>query len=543
MLIARAHARWLTRSTAVVAGLSSGVGFGLLLALGDIVAAGFALAGVGLFAAIIAFLVSAPDRSALSAIVALAFGGRLLLLSALHYVLIAIGRGGHLFGDDATYADLSARLAQYLHGFPVVVGWFGERYLFGNFVYLETGVFYIFGPQVTIVKILNAFAGVLLALVMFALSRHLFGRAPALAALGLTAFFPSLTLWSVLNLKESLSVLLAGVTLWLVARYAAGRSTWRVLPLAYLSLALVEGFRNWLFLLLVGLVPIALAIVPGRSVAHRLRVTIGAFAASALLVLGFAQDLGLERLRPEMLEQVRSNAAVGARTGYGEAGSSLESPIEASSGDRFVVISAFSTEPPPATGRVFEVPFGSLLTLAPAPGRPVPDAPPETVFVRLGDIVVVRGERAQTDNRTLTMRAGESVRLVPRASAPDRLAALTRLLLRLPTGLSYAIGAPFPWAAASVPDRIAVPEMLVWYAIVLAAAVGAWELRRRWREAFPVLAYVAGVLLTLAVVEGNVGTLFRHRSMVLPLVFVLASAPLARLAALVALLRRQSDVT
>ena len=101
----------------------------------------------------------------------------------------------------------------------------------------------------------------------------------------------------------------------------------------------------------------------------------------------------------------------------------------------------------------------------------------------------------------------------------------------LPTGLVYALLAPFPWAARRPQELVAAPEMLFWYVLVVAAGVTAWRERRRWRPLAPPAAVAVALIVVLALAEGNVGTLFRHRGMVVPVVAMLASPTLAAMIA------------
>jgi len=94
----------------------------------------------------------------------------------------------------------------------------------------------------------------------------------------------------------------------------------------------------------------------------------------------------------------------------------------------------------------------------------------------------------------------------------------------LPVGLAWFLLSPFPWQLAGK-QVYAVPEMIVWYACIPFVVAGAvYGLRRRRRQALAPL--VAGVLITVlyALVEGNVGIIFRHRSQALVLLLPFAAA-------------------
>jgi hypothetical protein len=112
-------------------------------------------------------------------------------------------------------------------------------------------------------------------------------------------------------------------------------------------------------------------------------------------------------------------------------------------------------------------------------------------------------------------------------------ALVIRTLGYLPFGLAFALFAPYPGSGTRAQELLPIPEMLVWYVLLVAAALAPWRWRRRWREFAPTVLFVGGTLLIFALAEGNVGILYRHRAMVIPFVAVLA-AP-----SIVALFKRQ----
>lgn len=99
-----------------------------------------------------------------------------------------------------------------------------ESWLSGNILYIEGSgtsgklqflyyvynaiCFLLFGFNPLIIKILNAFFGVLAGIFLFDLSGRLFGVKAAKVNLILYCFFPSIVYWQTLNLKEAIIVLL-----------------------------------------------------------------------------------------------------------------------------------------------------------------------------------------------------------------------------------------------------------------------------------------------------------------------------------------------
>lgn len=104
-----------------------------------------------------------------------------------------------------------------------------------------------------------------------------------------------------------------------------------------------------------------------------------------------------------------------------------------------------------------------------------------------------------------------------------------RTLTYLPKGLAHAVLAPLPWRPSRALDLLTVPEMLLWYLMIPSAAWTLWRARGRRLLVLPMLLFVAAALGVFALAEGNTGTLYRHRAMVIPLAAILASPGLVAL--------------
>jgi hypothetical protein len=94
-------------------------------------------------------------------------------------------------------------------------------------------------------------------------------------------------------------------------------------------------------------------------------------------------------------------------------------------------------------------------------------------------------------------------------------------LRALPVGLVYLLFAPFPWAVGSTRQLMAVPETVVWYALMPAFARGfVWAVRHRLRDVLPIVAFMVTLTLAYALMQGNVGTAYRQRTQVTMFFFV-----------------------
>jgi len=99
----------------------------------------------------------------------------------------------------------------------------------------------------------------------------------------------------------------------------------------------------------------------------------------------------------------------------------------------------------------------------------------------------------------------------------------------LPIGLVYFLLAPAPWQLFNARQLLTLPEMLVWYALLPQVVMGfAIAMRRRFSAALPIATFALFVTLSYALVEGNLGTAYRHRAQVLVLFLIFGAVGLAR---------------
>lgn len=494
------------RLLAIATGLLAGLGAGILVADGALVPLVAAVV-VGVAAASATRVVEDPaERLWLLKLLALGFVLRFAAAVVLHSAGQALGREG-ITGDDAEYARVAWGYAQFLRGDPEAPYappyWNGSAYLFGTYVYLVTGTFLLLGPVVLVPSIVNAGLGAVALVFVFNIGSRLFGRAAGWAAAVLVAFYPSLVLWSALNLKDALALLIISMVLWSVLRFQRSPRIWW-LVMAYSLLWPMETLRRYIFMGLTILIPIGVSLASRRRMGARARWSAGTLAASVLLLL--ANQASSAWLSPgtfALIEDVRRGMSANARTGFVEL-----PPLNVREGDTFVVLGPVS---PSASSQVVVVPAGARIVLD---------------SLRPGDVVVIGGP-ATTPAPPETWRVlpgDTSVQLWP-ASAADENVGL-RTVQHLPKGIAYALFAPFPWAIDRQLDLLTVPEMLVWYVLLLSAAVTVWKERHNWQLFAPVLLFVLGTLFIFALAEGNVGTLFRHRAMVIPFVIVFAGPAL-----------------
>jgi len=101
---------------------------------------------------------------------------------------------------------------------------------------------------------------------------------------------------------------------------------------------------------------------------------------------------------------------------------------------------------------------------------------------------------------------------------------ISKLIIFLPLSLLVTWLAPFPWQIKSAQQVIAMPEMVFFYLLIPFIFHGVnFILRNKIKQGTLIILYVSFISCILAMIEGNIGTLFRHKAMILPFCFILAA--------------------
>jgi hypothetical protein len=96
--------------------------------------------------------------------------------------------------------------------------------------------------------------------------------------------------------------------------------------------------------------------------------------------------------------------------------------------------------------------------------------------------------------------------------------------------LVAALVVPWPWQAETLMLKAYLPEHVLWLLLAALVPVGVWAGARRHPEAtFIMAAYVAVMFAGIALRSGNVGTLVRHRGLLLPFVICLGAVAICHL--------------
>lgn len=476
------------------------------------------------------------DRRFLVTLALLALLARVLVAAVLDLVLVARGREGALFEDDWGYIRIAADLARNWRGEPVAVA--TDPSLMHSYVEMAGLLFFAFGKNVLALKLVNVTFGTLAGVLTYRTMVNL--RLPgarwgALLMLG----FPSLFLWSVTALKDSFSLGLTVMCVWTVSEYLRSRRpAWYLGTIA--TLVVLESVRRYVMLILSFAWPVSLLFVAMRPW-HKVRSVLGAAAAVALLFLWvqpweYTASGGLAAIT-----FTRASMAQYSRTAFVQA-----QPIIAGSPGEHFQIAVLGAPTTCGERRVIEVQPGTELVIADSMrAAALRAAPPSgrVVLVRACDIVrIIEPSLTPGPLPTATPTLTPQVPIVvlepeaqnvvgapippppPDSEAISLAKDVAANLVHLPVGVLYLIGAPVPGTGRTPGELATIPEMLAWYVSLALAVAGALHLvrRRQFEYAFGALTML-GIGLILSLIEGNVGTLVRHRSMVITFVVVFAA--------------------
>lgn len=511
-------------AAAVAAAITSAVAGGVL---------GFAIAAasLGLSVFMARRLVDGAHRRFVVLAVSIALLLRVVMTAALHIYLQQRNLEAALFLDDAGYVRIAAQLAAHWHGTapaPLV-----DSSVDNNYVRLAGALFYVVGPSVMSLKLVNTLMGVASALLVYR-TMVAVGLPSPRTGLVLTLAFPSIVLWSALTLKDTYSLMFSLLAVWSVTEFVRTRRYWPWFAITVVGFLAVENVRAFLFVVLAVAWPIGLIIPFGW---RRWRPAALATAISAILL---ASTSALNYLNPSIITAsvyVRQSMAQGAASGF-----VAPLPVLRAQPCTVFVVTVAGRTPTPNPRRL-EVPDGAELAVeSPSGGLPHGGQ----ISVRPGDLIITVGNTncdqgptampppggsstgQEPPTKVVLVEGARNVVSVATEVEPQGPSALDDLIAtaaHLPIGLLALLVAPVPLLARSATELMAAPEMLAWYGALVAAAIGLMQVDRvtRARFAYPAMVAVA-IALVLSLYEGNLGTLVRHRAMVIPFVLMLSAA-------------------
>jgi hypothetical protein len=132
-------------------------------------------------------------------------------------------------------------------------------------------------------------------------------------------------------------------------------------------------------------------------------------------------------------------------------------------------------------------------------------------------------QKLQTARDDLASRAGSGFGVGADVST------LSGIILFLPVGITYLLFAPFPWAVGSLRQALAMPDVLLWYAMVPSLVRGlAHATRHRLAQTMPILVFTTALTLAYGAFLGNAGTAYRQRTQIMIFYFLFVADGLDR---------------
>ena len=94
------------------------------------------------------------------------------------------------------------------------------------------------------------------------------------------------------------------------------------------------------------------------------------------------------------------------------------------------------------------------------------------------------------------------------------------VLAVMPTGIAHLLFAPFPWTVTGLRQVLALPDVLMWYALIPFLLRGVVAAFRRLGDTIPILVFTGALTLAYGAFLGNVGTAYRQRTQVMMFYFL-----------------------
>jgi hypothetical protein len=252
------------------------------------------------------------------------FLGALVCRLLLSLVLAATDMRYYFAWDAYRYDQLGLQLARHWSGEVAWVSpeltWFTHpQSHYRGFLYLLAALYYLLGHSPLIAQSVICLAGAYTAVVVYKLTATLYGSNAARHAALLTAYFPSLILWSSHLLRDPLIVLLIALTIYHFVRLT---DAFRLQDLAFFvaSLLCLHPMRSYVFYIMAASSLTWFAVASRGNVLRGLLVQIGAVAAFVALFAAFGWDSVLRsHFEQDILEQLqvtRSDLAMSGESGF-----------------------------------------------------------------------------------------------------------------------------------------------------------------------------------------------------------------------------------
>jgi hypothetical protein len=350
-----------------------------------------------------------------------------------------------IIGDSGYYTLRALFTSMYWQGEPLsyytIVSVVKYLYGFNGFIYILARFFDIFGYSPISSRFINCFLGALIAIIVYSTVKNIFDERPARLAAILAAFFPSVFLWSITNLRDIAVIFAICLMLWSLVKFQKKGNIWYLIITA-LSLW-AQAFINY---------------------GYRMQfLFIGILVVSFYVFYLFISNLLLRKWIVCLLVIFIIGAGLGF-TQRAQVQSNIKRAIQ-------------------------------------------------KAYLFHGGIVATRGI---------------SYKLLPDKFYEDmETLNYNDFFKMLGKGWLHIMLEPLPWRAQSRAMLFTFPQMLLWYFLIPFAVLGMGiSARYRFKESVVLIAYFLIMTSALALTGGNVGTIFRHRDIITPVLLIFSSVGL-----------------
>jgi hypothetical protein len=152
----------------------------------------------------------------------------------------------------------------------------------------------------------------------------------------------------------------------------------------------------------------------------------------------------------------------------------------------------------------------------------------ELLINKLGLGIHLRGDNSSSIfNMLTTVRYNKTISADSAFLANFKITNVFTFFQFLPLGLLYVLFSPFPWQITKPAQILAGIEMVLWYLLVPFTVKGlkfTLQDKVKSKQSLSIVIFIFIFIFILAVSEGNVGTLFRHRTLIWPFCLIFTAA-------------------
>lgn len=456
---------------------------------------------VAILSAILIYLFSfnfkeLSQRKIIIAICILAISLRFFLAIFHYYFSYSVGKGGDFFGDARAYSSSGQYTAEAVTKRPVLVvdvddvAWMrilrdsfkGEFPPRGYRIDAFTGyiglIYSVFGYAPLTLKFINSFLSLFTSILLFLLVKDMFSIKVANVALVLSLFWPSMFLWSISGMKDSLMIFLIVLCTYIFLKL----KKYLNLPelLLVLVMLIVNNYAiNILLLIGIFLVRILRKFILKRKISINILMPLGLI----LVMKTVSAYLGLIKLHLLIPLQIAFSLSL--------------------------IISFLNKKK--LVGLL--IILFCLRLFSPFYINKYNNLNIKKYFMSFTK-EAISGQRSQWQPPARSGYKTYPDRYYEASYREHPNIAITPIEFTISyfKGLNYAILSPFPWSIHSKMSFFAYFQIVAYYILIPFIFLGILvALRYRWQDVLPMVIFMFITGSIFALYEGNVGTVFRHR--------------------------------